>query len=31
MGALLAVPAFSLLQNTFLFVKRLAEEVEAAT
>lgn len=30
MGALLAVPAFSLVQNTFLFVKRLAEEVEAA-
>lgn len=30
MGALLAVPAFSLLQNSFLFLKGLAEEVEAA-
>lgn len=31
MGALLAVPAFSLVQNSFLFLKGLAEEVEAAT
>ena len=30
MGALLAVPAFSLLQNSFLFLKGLAEEVETA-
>jgi predicted PurR-regulated permease PerM len=31
MGALLAVPAFSLVQNSFLFLKGLAEEVESAT
>lgn len=30
MGALLAVPAFSLVQNSFLFLKGLAEEAEAA-
>ena len=30
MGALLAVPAFSLVQNSFLFLKGLAEEVESA-
>ncbi|MCZ6628771.1 MAG: AI-2E family transporter, partial [SAR324 cluster bacterium] len=30
MGALLAVPVFSLVQNSFLFLKSLAEQVEPA-